>query len=79
METDLFGRYVSYIRLDGNDSVDQKQDTADMAVFVQNLLQQMEIESRGYEIASVVSMASVECCFLDFGVLLVEVGLVLKI
>ncbi|OMO98472.1 Heat shock factor binding 1 [Corchorus olitorius] len=28
--------------MDGNDSVDQKQSTADMTVFVQNLLQQMQ-------------------------------------
>ncbi|XP_039024899.1 heat shock factor-binding protein-like isoform X2 [Hibiscus syriacus] len=28
--------------MDGNDSVDPKQDTSDMAFFVQNLLQQMQ-------------------------------------
>ncbi|KAB2040156.1 hypothetical protein ERO13_D02G054401v2 [Gossypium hirsutum] len=28
--------------MDGNDSVDSKQDTTDMALFVQNLLQQMQ-------------------------------------
>ncbi|GMI64085.1 Arabidopsis thaliana heat shock factor binding protein, heat shock factor binding protein [Hibiscus trionum] len=28
--------------MDGNDSVDPKQDTSDMAAFVQNLLQQMQ-------------------------------------
>ncbi|WRX21448.1 hypothetical protein QQP08_013935 [Theobroma cacao] len=28
-------------RMDGNDSVDPKQSTGDMAAFVQNLLQQM--------------------------------------
>ncbi|KAA3485293.1 heat shock factor-binding protein 1-like [Gossypium australe] len=29
------------VQSDGNDSVDSKQDTTDMALFVQNLLQQM--------------------------------------
>ncbi|XWS53623.1 hypothetical protein CRYUN_Cryun10bG0016700 [Craigia yunnanensis] len=30
--------------MDGNDSVDSKQGTADMAAFVQNLLQQMFLD-----------------------------------